>query len=138
MSAPEGKLTAAQFELMEILWRSDDGLSVAELWDAIRNERDVSRTTVLNLVVRLEKRGWLLRRKIRGKYRYRPSLNRDDTQQQLVGEFVGDFFDGSAEGLVLSLLGSKKITDDELSRLKRRLSEASRERKTTRRKRSES
>ncbi len=41
---------------------------IGEVWNAIRAARDVSRTTVLNLVDRLEKRGWLKRRKDQGSF----------------------------------------------------------------------
>ena len=60
--APEGALTAAQFEIMEFVWKHGRrGATVAEVWQEISKTRDVARTTVLNLVDRLERRGWLRR-----------------------------------------------------------------------------
>ncbi len=43
---------------------------MAEIWQAIAARRAVGRTTTLNLVDRLEKRGWLRRRPAAGGYRY--------------------------------------------------------------------
>ena len=70
MASPEGSLTSGQFEIMQLLWESKDGLTVVEIWETIGVDRDVSRTTILNQVDRLEKRGWLERNKVEGVFRY--------------------------------------------------------------------
>lgn len=115
---PEGSLTPAQFEILQLLWEAERGLSAAEIWEAIRENRDVSRTTISNLVDRLEKRNWLVRGKEEGVFRYVPSLPREAAEGKLAAEFVGDFFNGSAANIVLSLLGSNQISNAELKRLK--------------------
>lgn len=118
VSEQEGTLTAAQFEILQLLWNSETGLSVAEIWAAVCDGRAVSRTTVLNLVDRLEKRNWLSREKINGVFRYKPQVDRDTTQSQMATDFVGEFFDGSPSSFVLSLLGSKRISKSEVARLR--------------------
>ena len=72
----EGKLTPAQFEILQRVWDSPGGMTVAEIWDTVRSERDVSRTTILNLVDRLEKRGWLTRSKDESVFRYQAAVER--------------------------------------------------------------
>jgi predicted transcriptional regulator len=118
MGSPEGKLTSTQFEIMQLAWDCDEGLTVVEIWDSVRRDRDVSRTTILNLVDRLEKRGWLTRRRQDGVYRYRPAVDRKSTERKLAADFVGEFFGGSATNLVQSLLGSNQVSKAELRRLK--------------------
>jgi predicted transcriptional regulator len=121
--APEGKLTPAQFEIMQLVWNSADGLTIGEIWEAIRAGRQVSRTTVLNLVDRLEKRSWLARRKHEGVFRYAAVVERQSVERQLAADFVQEFFDGSAAHLVLSLLGSRQIASSDIDQLKRLLDE---------------
>lgn len=58
---PDAALTAVQFEIVQVVWDAPQGATVAEIWEAISKGRDVARTTVLNLVRRLDKRGWLKR-----------------------------------------------------------------------------
>jgi BlaI family penicillinase repressor len=118
---PEGKLTPVQFEIMQLIWNAEQGLTIGEIWDAIRSGRDVSRTTVLNLVDRLEKRGWLKRRKQQGVFRYTASVERQSVETQLASDFVDEFFDGSAANLMMNLLGSQRISKSEIQRLKRLL-----------------
>ena len=120
---PEGKLTPAQFEILQRIWESANGLSVAEIWDATRTERSVSRTTILNLVDRLEKRGWLTRSKDDSVFRYQVAVERASAEAQLDQDFVQEFFDGSALNLVMSLLGSKPVSTSEIKRLRQLLDE---------------
>ena len=123
MSEQEGTLTAAQFEILRLLWNSEAGLTVAEIWAAVCNGREVSRTTILNLVDRLEKRNWLSREKVNGVFRYQAQVDRVTTESQLASEFVGEFFDGSPSSFVISLLGSKRISQTEVNRLRALLDE---------------
>ena len=126
MGKPEGSLTEAQFEILKLLWDKAEsserqnlsGMTVAEIWESIRELRRVSRTTVLNLVDRLEKRGWLKREKIDGLFRYSPTVNRKQTEEKLATNFVGEFFDGSPSSLILILLGSKRLSKAEVQKLK--------------------
>jgi predicted transcriptional regulator len=120
---PEGKLTPVQFEIMELIWNSAQGLTIGEIWDAIRSGRDVSRTTVLNLVDRLEKRSWLKRRKDDGVFRYAAAVRRQSVEAQLATEFVEEFFAGSAANLLMSLLGSQRLSKADIARLKHLIDE---------------
>lgn len=119
MPKPEGKLTPVQFEIMQLIWNAPEGLTVGELWDAIRPNRDVSRNTILNLVDRLEKRAWLKRCKDQGVYRYAAAVGRQPVEAQLTADFVEEFFEGSAANLLMSLLGSQRLSMADIARLKR-------------------
>jgi predicted transcriptional regulator len=122
---PEGDLTPAQYELLAMAWIGPaDGMTVAEIWQAVADRRRVTRTTVLNLVDRLEKRGWLKRESIAGVYRYRPTLDRATAEARLATGFMAGFFGGSPAQLVQSLLGSADVSSADIDRLQRILVEA--------------
>lgn len=124
MANPEGKLTPAQHEIMELVWAAGDaGMTVTEIWEAISARREVIRSTVLNLVDRLDKRSWLKRRKRKGGFRYFAAVVKDETVRGLAEDFVDDFFGGSASELVMSLLGSRRMKQDDVQRLRRLLDE---------------
>jgi predicted transcriptional regulator len=122
---PDTNLTPVQFEILQAAWdaaeNGADGATVAEIWAAVAASRDVGRTTVLNLVDRLEKRGWLARRKVGGVFRYTPTVDREAAASHVATEFVDAFFSGSASELVMSLLGSERITPKEVEELRRLL-----------------
>lgn len=129
---PEGQLTPAQHEILEIAWDAGtEGASVAEIWQAVSARRGVGRTTILNLVDRLEKRGWLRRRdEPEGVNRYIATVSRERTAAGLAREFLNDFFEGSASNLVMTLLGSNKLSKSELERLKAVLDQSTHSRKS--------
>ena len=125
MSRPlSAALTAVQFEIMQVVWDAPAGVTVAEIWDAVAKGRDVARTTVLNLVRRLDARGWLKRQKREGVYRYVATTDRDTATANFAGKFVDEFFGGSATELVMSLLGSKRISTSEVDQLRELLKRA--------------
>ena len=133
MGKPQGNLSAGQYEIMEVVWAATGkGATVAEIWDTISRGRHVTRTTVLNLVSRLEKRGWLVRREDEKPARYRAALDRARTAALLADGFVNDFFGGSAGQLVMSLLGSKRLKPADIERLRQELESISRKRETKR------
>ena len=125
MPKPRGSLTVSQLEIMRIVWSSEEeGISVAEIWRRLLAQRSVARTTVKTMVKRLEERGWLVRKKNDGVFRYTPTCGREEVTGQLAKEFLNEFFDGSTTKMVRSLLGARRIEPAELDRLRRALDEA--------------
>lgn len=125
MPQPHGTLTPAQYEIMLAVWEAGlPGATAGEIWQAVRARRSVTRTTVLNLVDRLAKRGWLKRSQHNGAFHYVAALDRSEAEQRLAGAFVSDFFGGSASDLVMSLLGRRGLKTREIDRLRRMLDEA--------------
>ncbi len=51
-------------------------------------------------------------------------MPRDQAAAELAGEFVTDFFGGSAASLMLSLLGSNQLDPAEIARLRKLLDQA--------------
>jgi predicted transcriptional regulator len=134
MPKPEGSLTSGQHEIMAVVWQNGaEGATVAEIWQAVSAQRRVGRTTILNLVDRLEKRGWLRRRDREKPCRYLAALSREETAVFLAGGFVDDFFAGSASNLVMSLLGAKRLKPGEIEKLRRLLESTSKDSREKRR-----
>ncbi|QDT88586.1 BlaI/MecI/CopY family transcriptional regulator [Gimesia algae] len=130
MTNAEGTLTAAQYQILEVIWSGPDaGATVTQIWQAICHQREVTRTTVLNQVDRLEKRGWLRRKKHDDGYRYVATQSREQAAREITAEFVDSYFAGSASELLMSLLGTKKLKPAEIARLRKLLNSNSTDRK---------
>jgi BlaI family transcriptional regulator, penicillinase repressor len=126
MPKPHGSLTSTQFEILDVIWsHGSAGATVAEIWQAFSVRRPVGRTTILNHVDRLEKRGWLTRRENDSPLRYVVALEREKAVALLTGDFVDGFFGGSVRDLMVSLLGSKRLKPAEIDQLQRMLELAS-------------
>ena len=129
MPDPEGTLTAAQHEIMQVIWNAPTkGATVMEIWQVIGEQRGIARTTVLNQVDRLEKRGWLRREKSPDGFRYLAARGHDQATRELAEEFVDTFFGGSASNLVMSLLGSSKLNPEDIVKLRQLLNSRTRNR----------
>ena len=125
MPKPQGSLTSTQYEILDVVWNhGSTGATIAEIWQAFAARRPVGRTTILNHVDRLEKRGWLIRREDESPLHYVAALAREKTAAMLTGDFADGFFGGSARDLMVSLLGSKRLKPAEIDQLRRLLESA--------------
>ena len=119
MPKPEGRLSPAQYEILQAIWEvGPPGATRMQVWELIARQRPIVRTTVLNLVDRLVKRGWLKRIETDGQMRFWPTAPREQIEADVAEDFVDCFFKGSASHLVMSLFGRREINSAEIDRLK--------------------
>ena len=118
-------LSDVQLEIMNVVWDREE-CSVADVWKVLNERRGVSRNTVHTLIVRLEEKGWLRRREADGGVLYSPAATRESTQQRCVQRLIETVFDGSPEGLVLTLLNDGTVSSDEADRIRDLIAEARR------------
>lgn len=116
--SPDASLTSLQFEIMRTVWDRPQGATMAQIRAALSRQRDIGRTTVLNLVARLERRRWLKRRKTGGVFQYTATIDRNTATANAAVRFVDDFFGGSAKELMMSLIGTKRLSHAELDSLR--------------------
>jgi predicted transcriptional regulator len=110
-------LSEAQLEIMHVVWRGGE-VTVTDVWTELARRRPVARNTVLTLMDRLEKKGWLKRRADGQTHRYTAAVARTATLGQVVHRLVDAAFAGSADALVLSLLEGRGVTDEEARRIR--------------------
>ncbi|HSR52024.1 MAG TPA: BlaI/MecI/CopY family transcriptional regulator [Acidobacteriota bacterium] len=93
------RLTPAEFEILEVLWREKRPLSVSHVLREIRRHRSVAYTTVMTVLDKLSRKGSVDRNK-RGKaYYYTPVVDRSQVLQCAVDEFADNYFRGSENRL---------------------------------------
>ena len=76
------------------------------------------RTTALNAMERLRKKGFLKRRKLTGVYHYTPAKPKAQLFGKLLKDFVDAAFGGSHEPFVAYLAEETDLTDQELRLLR--------------------
>jgi predicted transcriptional regulator len=81
------------------------------------------RTTVLNVMERLRHKGYLVRKKDNGFFQYSPSVPKADLLRSLVRDFVARTLGGSLSPFVAYLLDEGKLSDEELTELRRLVGE---------------
>ena len=104
-------------------------VTVRQVADHISETKGHVRTTVLNIMERLRKKGYLRRRKQNGLFEYSPTLPRTDLLRNLVRDFVQKTLGGSVSPFVAFLSEERDVTDSELAELKRLVRELESEQK---------
>jgi len=95
---------------MKVVWRLDKA-TVRDVYEALRESRQVAYTTVMTMMRILEDKGYLKKTVVDRAHLYKPAKPR----QQVVGAMVRDFldrvFDGASDGLLLHLAKDNKLTE---------------------------
>jgi predicted transcriptional regulator len=85
--------------IMHMVWDRHRPVTVRELYDELRQEREIAYTTVMSTMDNLHRKGWLNRVKEGKAYRYSPSASREEYSARLMREALAD---GGDTEMVLS------------------------------------
>lgn len=126
MARPKAKeLTERELEIMHAFWAKGD-LTVADVREHLGNEgRDLAYTTVATLIRILTEKGFLETANNERPFVFRPVRSFEDVSKNLLGDVIQRVFQGSREGLLVRVLGMKKLTKRERSVLEDLLREQS-------------
>jgi BlaI family penicillinase repressor len=116
MAKTQENLGELELEVMKILW--DRGRSsVLQVSQHLSKQKGYARTTILTILQRLHKKGFLKRKKEDGVYRYEPTQKRQQVMGRLLSQFIDRVFDGSSTSLVQQLTGAK-MSEEEMDQIK--------------------
>jgi BlaI family transcriptional regulator, penicillinase repressor len=107
-------LTAHELELMKIVWRHEQSVTVRDVYEELRKERTVAYTTVLTNMKTLEQKGYLRATQQDRAHVYRSARPKHEVISHMVRDFVTRVFNGSGHPLVLHLLEDEHLTQDDL------------------------
>ncbi len=112
------KPTAGELEILDVLWRRKEPLTVREVHAELNANKATGYTTVLKLMQIMAGKGLLDRDESERAHRYRPRLEQQQTQTQLLRDLVERAFHGSAALLVQQALAAKPATREELAEIR--------------------
>jgi BlaI family penicillinase repressor len=117
------EITELQLAILRILWDRGEA-TVAELWEALHEQRGLAQTTVATLVARLQRRGIVERRTRDRQFLYRATITEADVQHSMVSELTERLFAGNAAALVTHLISASDMSPGDLARVKRMIDNA--------------
>ena len=94
-------------------------LTVREVADHFSRQKGHVRTTTLNVMGRLVRKGYLARRKVGGVYRYSPRVAKGEVLRRLIGDFVERALGGSVSPFVAYLADEGELSEADRRRLRR-------------------
>ncbi|HEY2826180.1 MAG TPA: BlaI/MecI/CopY family transcriptional regulator [Pirellulales bacterium] len=80
-----------------------------------------ARTTVLTVMERLRRKGFLNRRKVDGRHQYTPTIVKSELLRGIVADFVNDVLGGNVSPFVAYLAQSSKLNGEEIRKLEQLL-----------------
>ncbi len=120
VSADEGspasaRLTAAELKCMKALW-FEGATTVRDVHRVLQPDHPLAYTTVLTVMDRLTRKGFLARTRRGRAHTYLPRCSFEESRSRAVSELVQTWFDGSADQLAASLTGAPPQAVPVLSR----------------------
>lgn len=111
----EPKLFDSELKVMDILW-SQGGTSAKELAGLLAQQVGWSKTTTYTVIKKCIDKGAI--RRTEPGFMCHVLLDKTQVQQQETDELIDKLYGGAPDALVASLLGSKKLSGEEIERLK--------------------
>ena len=118
------RLTPLELEIMEVLWETG-AANVQTVQQRLK--RELAYTTVQTMLNILHRKGKVKRALKDRAYFYKPAVSRRQVVRQAVNDLVEHLFGGSVENLVMSLVETKHLTAEKMTRLNKLLEESEEE-----------
>ena len=108
-----------ELQIMNVVW--DRGrVTVRDVYEALRERRQVAYTTVMTMMNILDQKGFLKRTPGEDRaFVYEPARSRQTVMREMVKDFIDRVFGGSANPLMLHLIENKHLTKKDLDELRR-------------------
>ena len=113
----------AEREVLKVLWDLGPG-TVREVAEHLAEiGREWSRSTVITLLQRLERKGYVTSDQTSPAFVFHPALTRESFAQLRIAELADDLYVGEPGPLVLAFAEQHRFTDEELRRLRELIGE---------------
>lgn len=110
--------TAAEFRLLDILWRLGEG-TIEDLLRASEEDNPLNYKTV-QTVLRIMENKKFVSHSVRGRaFVYRPRMQRSEVSRSSLRSLLDRYFRGSRSELLINLLENERIDSTELQELER-------------------
>ena len=116
------KPTEKELEILQILWIKGP-VAVKDVHLQMGGEEKNGYTTILKLLQIMHEKGLVTRQKSGKLHLYKAVATKENTRQLIIDKMIDTVFQGSAMQLVMSALGNKKSSKEELLQIKKYLEE---------------
>jgi predicted transcriptional regulator len=111
------KLPDAEFEIMKVVWANEPPITTNEIMEQLGNKKKWKAPTVISLMLRLVKRGFLRTEKSGKERLYFPLVTKEEYLAFETGHFMKTVHENSFLSLVNTLYSGKQISDRDLEEM---------------------
>lgn len=116
------RLGETEMEVLQRVWSLGEA-SVADVHDHILKTRPVAYTTVMTVMKKLARKGFLHCDSSGSRYMYTPARPPAQVRQELVQDLLDRVFHGSAAALVQTLVRGESLSAEESAEIRRLLAD---------------
>ena len=114
------KPTEKELEILTVLWERG-AVSVREVYEVLGGAMENGYTTILKLLQIMHEKGLVTRQKQGKLHLYQATLSKEGARRQLMDRMLDKLFQGSVAQMVVSALGNKKSSKEELDEIRKYL-----------------
>jgi len=109
------KLFDSELKIMNVLWQEGD-CTAKHISDVLKEETGWNMNTTYTLIKRCIQKGAIERSE--PNFMCRALIPKEEVQEAETNELINKIYDGSADKLFAALLGRKKLSKDQIQKLK--------------------
>lgn len=113
------KIPPSEFEVMKIVWNSDEAVSSRDAIEALEMIKGWKRTTVLTLLSRLVQKGFLSAEKIKRYTYYTPMVDKDEYLRFETDLFFKNMHESSLKSLITTLNSCHILRKEDINDIKK-------------------
>lgn len=114
------KLFDSELKVMEVLWKEGD-MTAKRISDILKEETGWNMNTTYTVIKKCIAKHAILRSE--PNFMCHALISREEVQEAEAEELIGKFFDGSPDLLFASLLNSRKLSSEQIRKLRQMISE---------------
>lgn len=120
------KLPESELDIMIVLWKQKNDMSRSEIEKIVNQKKTLAPTTILTLLSRLEKRGFVSVNRDGNLNKYRWLVSQEEYQQKEGKGMLEKLYGNSVKNFVAALYQGREIDDEDLKELEGFLKELNR------------
>lgn len=109
------KLFDSELKIMDVLWKEGD-LTAKAISDILKTEIGWNMNTTYTVIKKCVAKGTI--RRSEPNFLCHALITKEEAQQAETDELIGKLYDGSADKLFAALLGRKKLSAEQIEKLK--------------------
>lgn len=109
--------TDKELAILAILWNNGPS-TVRQVNEQMNKQQPTGYTTTLKLMQIMTEKGLVIRDDSKFQHVYSPAVSAEKTQKQVVSDMLDKVFSGSAEKLVMQALSAKRVSAEELKKIR--------------------
>lgn len=121
------RLPDSELVVMQVLWQRPQGMTRPEIDQALKDEREWAVSTVLNLLMRLEEKGFVRREKQNRGYLYIPAVAENAYLESESRSLLGRLYRGNAKNFIAALYNSDALSGGDIRELEEYLEDLKKE-----------